>query len=92
MTYKLLVCLTFCLFLNGSFTPIGEGKSSKTINYQVRPDYSSKGIEDQIADKMAVLADMANHEQELRLASIISRIQHKRKVDSLTALIKTIKP
>ena len=92
MTYKLLICLTFCLLLNGSFTPIGEGKSNKSVNYQVRPDYSHKSIKDEIAYKMAVIENMTKHEDEMRLASIVSHDLHNRKVDSLNALIKNIKP
>lgn len=92
MTYKLLTCLTFCLFLNGSFTPIGEGKSSKAINYQVRPDHGSKSVEDEIAYKVAVIEDMTKHEEEMRLASIVSHDLHNRKVDSLRRLIKNTKP
>lgn len=92
MTYKLIFCLAMCLCLNGSFTPIGEGKSSKGINYQVRPDHSYKSVEDEIAYQIAVIEDMSKHEEQLKLSLVVSRDAHNRKVDSLTALIKNTKP
>lgn len=80
------------MLLNGSFTPIGEGKSYKGIGNYVSPDEDYKRIQNSIRDKMAVLDDIAKHDERQRLLSIVAQDSHNRTVDSLNALLKNIKP
>jgi hypothetical protein len=89
---KVSICLSVTMLLNGSFTPIGEGKTYKGISHYVSPDEDYERIQNSISDKMAVLDDIAKHEDRLRLLSIVAQDSHNRTVDSLSNLINNIKP
>lgn len=88
MSAKFIICLCSCLFLNGSFAPVGESKPSAGVYNEIHGHGYGNSIEDSIKYKVAVLADLTKHEQELRLDLHRSKITN----DSLRTYAKNIKP